>query len=92
MFVDVSGICPSDKGTVGVSIRGNSLLCEHWLDLMQQYFYLLIGFLFQWDQCSTDVFKVLNECDSAQVHIVVMYISLKCWIFIRVISQPVGEH
>uniref|UniRef100_A0A8C5F668 FA complementation group E n=1 Tax=Gadus morhua TaxID=8049 RepID=A0A8C5F668_GADMO len=63
------GICPSDKRTIGVSIRGNTLLCEHWMDLMQQFFYLLMGVLFQWDQGSTDVFKVLNECDSAQVEL-----------------------
>ena len=33
---------------------------------------LLIGVYFQWDQSSTDVFQVLNECDSAQVRIEVM--------------------
>lgn len=35
---------------------------------------LLMDVYFQWDQSSTDVFQVLNECDSAQVRIEVMYI------------------
>ncbi|KAK0132454.1 Fanconi anemia group E protein [Merluccius polli] len=37
---------------------------------------LLIGVYFQWDQSSTDVFQVLNECDSAQVELLCGMLSL----------------